>query len=201
MNLVYEVIFNCKITPAQSGDFFFYPKQDVPSLKDLLAAVKSVKSKLPFTVYVERKVNVIDKDEPIPKELYTLASRIGGTDEYRTVHHNEHFNFIVADKLIYPHDVRKLLKKQYGSTLDLDKQRLTEDTPVLYSGIVQKHQVGLKDKNGNPTTYTLKWVLCRNLHNQDIVVDRKLHQIWPDKTKEVPSELLEIFAKIKENVR
>ena len=200
MNLVFEVVFNCTITPAQSGDFF-NSKQETPSLKDLRAAVKSVKSKLPFTVYVERKVNIIDKDEPIPKELYTLASRIGGTDEYRTVHHDEHFSFIVADKLLYPNDVRKILKKQYGSTLDLDRQRLTEETPVLYSGVVQNHRVGLKDKNGNPTTYTLKWVLCRNLHNTDIVLDRNLCQIWPDKTKEVPSELLEIFAKIKENVR
>lgn len=201
MNLVHKVTFNYTITPAQLGCFVYTQNGEVPSLKDLQKVIKSVKNDLPFMVCIERKVNIINKDEPIPKEMHTLASRLGGTDEYTTVHLKEHFNFIVADNLMYTNDVRKILEKQYGNTLDLDNKRLIEEDPVFYSGVVQDHHVGLRDKNGNPTTQTLRWVICRNLQPNDIVLNRNLREIWPNKTNKVPSELREMLAKTKEIVR
>lgn len=196
MHLVSEVVFSYRITNGN----FFSTGDDFSNLQELKDAIdKNAHAEVPMTVRVGRTVKIMDTDSPIP---YASSTRnLFHKDKFTTVKFDdEHFDFIVADKIIYPYDVRVLLKEKYGSVLDLESKKLNNNIPVLYSGVTTEHQYGLKDDKGRPTMIALHHVHCRNLTDKDIVVDKNLCQIWPSKSKKPLLALEKFLHKTKEIV-
>ena len=196
MHLVSEVVFSYRIT---NGNFFSIG-DDFSNLQELKDAIdKNAHAEVPMTVRIGRMVKIMDTDSPIP---YASSTRnLFHKDKYTTVKFDDkRLDFIVADKLVYPYDVRVLLKKKYDGVLDLESNKLNDGIPVLYSGVTEEHQYGLKDEKGRSTILTLRHVHCRNLTDKDIVLDRNLCQIWPIKSKRPLLALEKFLHKTKENI-
>lgn len=188
MHLVSEVVFNYSI---RAIDNLASRGGQLKNMKELQKIIKEIDTQNPFTVRVTRTVKIMDTDDIVAEHLNPMFPL--PLDIYRTVKFDgEHFTFIVADKLIYPYEVRNLLKQEYGTVLDLEDKRLNNDVPVLYSGVTEHSQYGLKDKQGRSTIQTLRYVNCRNLTDKDIVLDKNLCPVWPIKSKK-PSLALERF--------
>ncbi|MBO7643146.1 MAG: hypothetical protein J6S74_03390 [Alphaproteobacteria bacterium] len=188
MHLVSEVIFDYSI---RETDSMFARGDKFKTLQELQKAIKDADTQKPLTVHITRTVKIMDTDDVIAEHLNPAWPL--PLDKYRTVKFDgEHFIFIVADKLIYPYEVRNLLKQEYGDVLDLENKRLNDDVPVLYSGVTEHRQYGLKDEQGRPTIQTLRYVNCRNLTDKDIVLDKNFCPVWPIKSKK-PSLALERF--------
>ncbi|MBP5707768.1 MAG: hypothetical protein J6W79_02105 [Alphaproteobacteria bacterium] len=195
MHLVSEVIFNYRLTTGN----LFSTTGDFSCIQELKKAIGEKASfETPISVRIVRTVKIMDTDSPIRFDRNPLCF---SKDKYTTVKFDgEHFDFIVADKLVYPYDVRVLLREKYGTILDLESKKLNNDIPVLYSGVTEHSQYGLKDEQGRPTIQTLRYVNCRNLTDKDIVVDRNLCQIWPTKSKKPLLALEKFLHRTKENV-
>lgn len=188
MHLVSEVIFDYSI---RETDSMFARGDKFKTLQELQKAIKDADTQNPLTVRITRTVKIMDTDDVIAEHLNPAWPL--PLDKYRTVKFDgEHLEFIVADKLTFPDEVRNLLKQEYGGVLDLESKKLNDRVPVLYSGVTEHRQYGLKDDQGRPTIQTLRYVNCRNLTDKDIVLDKNLCPVWPIKSKK-PSLALERF--------
>ena len=188
MHLVSEVIFDYSI---RETDSMFARGDKFKTLQELQKAIKDADTQNPLTVRITRTVKIMDTDDVIAEHLNPAWPL--PLDKYRTVKFDgEHLEFIVADKLMYPYHVRDLLNKEYGGTLDLESKKLAPNVPVLYSGVTEHTQYGLRDDQGRPTIQRFRYVNCRNLKEKDVVLDKNLCQIWPTKSKK-PLLALEKF--------
>ena len=186
MHLVSKVIFTYSIHTnlAGLGDSF-------NTLQELKNIIKSAEYTTPFQINIQRQINIHDTDAGKSGWYNNKESKIMG----------EHVNIIVADKLLYPNDVRTMLMEKYGSLLNFDNCIGTEVKPVFFGGVSKQEKYGLRDsKTGMPTHYTLRSVYCRYLNDQDIVMNKKMEQIWPAKTGIMPLELSQLLAKKKEKI-
>ena len=175
MHLVSEVIFDYSI---RETDSMFARGDKFKTLQELQKAIKDADTQNPLTVRITRTVKIMDTDDVIAEHLNPAWPL--PLDKYRTVKFDgEHLEFIVADKLIYPYEVRNLLKQEYGGVLDLESKKLNDRVPVLYSGVTEHSQYGLKDDQGRPTIQRFRYVKCRNLTDRDIVLNKQFQQIWP----------------------
>lgn len=199
MHLVSKVIFTYIIHDNNGGigDSF-------NTLQELKNIIKSAEYTTPFQINIQRQINIHDTDAGKSGWYNNKESKIMG----------EHVNIIVADKLLYPNDVRTMLMEKYGSLLNFDNCISTDVKPVLFSGVDKETKFGLR-KNmrsgmnsidlsdsaiGNPTKYNLYHVHCRYLDNKDIVMNKNMEQIWPAKTGVMPLELSQLLARKTEKI-
>ena len=115
----------------------------------------------------------------------------------------ETLKIIAANKLVYPYQVREMLMKKYNNTFNFDELNLSENIPVYFGGVLEREELGPTNPNtGDKTTYTRRYVECRTLTDEDIVVDKNnsLRQIWPVKSDYPPSEMVKILSKTKETI-
>ena len=196
MHLVSKVVFDYNIV---NGDFA--GGKNLSSLEDLKNAIKkNTTYEKPFLVRINRIVKIMDTDSPILHDGNPFC--VMTKDKFKTVQFDdEHFDFIVMNKLMYQQDVRKMLIKKYGSTLNLENKKLIDNIPVLFFGVVETGHYGLKDKDGNQTTQTIRYVNCRHLTPKDIVLNKDFHQIWPIKSKKPLLALEKFLRKTKETIR
>ncbi len=182
MHLVSKVVFDYNIV---NGDFL--GDKNLSSLEDLKNAIKkNTTYEKPFLVRINRIVKIMDTDSPILHDGNPFSVMI--QDKFKTVQFDdEHFDFTVVDKLTYQPDVRKMLIQKYGSTLNLEGKKLTDNIPVLYFGVIE---------NNN-----FRYVNCRSLTPKDIVLNKDFHQIWPIKSKRPLLALEKFLRKTKETIR
>ena len=123
--------------------------------------------KLTYLVTLCRKVKIFDADD----KVYFQNHNFNGGN----------FEFILAtnDKLIYPHDIERVLKVPYFYST----KRLPADTPV-YIEKYDKHRA-----------------FVRPLTMEDRVVDKNLNQIWPMATGQIPLGLKKLLEQTTEKVR
>jgi len=195
MHLVSKVVFDYNIV---NGDFV--GGKNLSSLADLQSAIKkNTTYEKPFLVRINRIVKIMDTDSPIMHDGNPFC--VMSKDKFKTVQFDdEHFDFIVMDKLMYQPHVHKMLIKKYGSSLNLENKKLIDNIPVLLFGVVEDTHYGLKDKDGNPTTQTIRYVNCRSLTPKDIVLNKDFCQIWPIKSKRPLLALEKFLHKTKENI-
>lgn len=195
MHLVSKIVFDYNIV---NGDFV--GGKNLTSIEELKNTInKNTTYEKPFVVRINRIVKIMDTDSPILHNgnPFTVMTK----DKFKTVQFDdEHFDFIVTNKLMYQPDLRKMLIKKYGSALNLENKKLIDNIPVLYSGVYEDINYGLKDKDDNPTTQTIRYVLCRNLTPKDIVLNKDFHQIWPIKSKRPLLALEKFLHRTKENI-
>ena len=94
--------------------------------------------------------------------------------------------FYVADKISYPAQIHTHMQKYYDSEKYFFAP-VPDDAPGLLDAIVPE--------GGSACA---KWHI---LTDNDIVVDKNLHQIWKTKTGEIPPVLLNFFKRNKEYIR
>ena len=123
--------------------------------------------KLTYLVTLCRMVKISDADD----KVYFQHHNFNGGN----------FKFILAtnDKLIYPHDIERVLKVSYFYST----QELPADTPVYIEEYDKHHAV------------------VRPLTMEDRVVDKNLNQIWPMATGEIPGGLKKLLEQTTEKVR
>jgi len=181
MNLESKVVFKCDIHNV------FTFSHEFESLNQLKTIIKSQdRSEIPYSIDVIRRVIVFDRDKKTNGIIYS-PNGVSVADEKITL--------VVANKLIYPKDIRRILNKEYNSTFDLSKYKLDEKVPVKSFDVSEKRVTGMR------VHYTLHNVSCEQLQPNDIVIDRNLNQIWPIKTGKVPSVLTEMLSRKKEIIR
>lgn len=151
--------------------------------------------KMPYTLNVTRAVQIVDTDLPNKNENDIIS--MSYVQPHPHILARDGFDFIVADKLIYPKDVRTILKNKYGNTIDFDTNRKwDEKQPVFLDGVIENTRYGLRDSNtGAPTQYTIRSVVCYPLTDKHIVINKNLSQIYPEKTGKIPTVLTELLSK------
>lgn len=198
MHLVQQVVFDYTIhhkIGINCGNF--------ESIDELRTAVQNSFRGGMEIVTVSGVCQIIDTDK---KEEATGVEKffINKKPKPHTILSQDSIDFIVADKLMYPRDIREMLTQQYGSTFDFDKTKYDENKPVFFRGVSERTQYGLRNpKNGAPTQYTLRNVHCHPLsENRDIVVDKNLGQIWPENENKgkIPVALTKLLTKQKEKI-
>lgn len=201
MHLVSQVVFNYDIKIS-----LFHKTGNFSGINELQNAVNEYYTNNDFqSLRIWRTVQIIDKDEPIRPagmsafKFYTDKQSV---KQYKTIElDKEVLSMHICQKIMYPRDIRKILKQRYGSVLDLDSQNLDAKLPVCDFYVSEQKQYGLRNpKTGAPTEHVLRHVCCRRANSNDLIVDKNLNQIWPTKTKQPPKELLEFLARNTEKV-
>jgi len=183
MNLESKVIFKCDIHNVFT---FSHEFKNLDELRTIIQG--QCVSEIPYSIDIIRRVIVFDRDKKTNGIIYS-PNGVNVADEK--------LNLVMANKLIYPKDVRKILKKEYNSTFDLSEYKLDEKVPVKSFNVSEKDVKGAAGYSWQ-TLYTLHNVSCEQLQPNDIVIDRNLNQIWLKKTGKVPTALTEMLSHTKE---
>jgi len=160
------------------------------SIKELRDCIKEANFLTPYTL----KIFAFSKDEEVL---------------------DNPLSFLVADKLLYPKDLRQILNAKYGSVLNLENYKLDEQLPIKCYSVSERETIGINKQNtsaksGDPKTkvpffvdthYILQKVHCEQVKPDDIIVNEKLYQIWPKDTGRVPYQLTNLLAQQKEIIR
>lgn len=169
--------------------------------KDLVNCIKNFTDVNYGPVHIKRIIENIDANYEFPTNRFKnfaydkkdVLSRI----------EDEKFTFYVVDQIIYAKDIKKMLLKNYNTTFNFNEKN--DKQPIVYMGIREYKRTGIAkfkpDFGIVPTTYTLRSVVWYNLTDNDIVIDKNMHQIWPTKTNQVPKAIVDFLNKTKENIR
>ena len=124
----------------------------------------------------------------------TVLAKKPVQDQKPVVLDSKKINIIVTDELTYPRDVRKFLKQKYNNIFDFDKLKLPADAPVYFGGVREIEELGQINPNtGDRTTYTRRYVECRELTDNDIVVDKNLLKHLPVSSNLVPWRIIKFL--------
>ena len=109
------------------------------------------------------------------------------------------FTFIVADKLTYFEDLQKyLLGNSLGATCQNVKFKnlawFDMKQPIFFTGY-EYNGTFLPD-----APIENRPLVCRPLTDKDIVLNKNLHQIFPENTNKTPKQLVELFKKTTEKI-
>ena len=114
----------------------------------------------------------------------------------------DRFKFIVADKLPYMEDLQQYLLKNFsrGTTPCQNVHfknfaQFNTSRPIFFTGPYEYNSSFLPDQPLEKRPLT-----ARPLTDKDVVLDKKLNQIWPVATNKPPKELLALLAKTKEEI-
>ncbi len=161
-------IHDCITDSGESGFF--------DTIDDLKLTIKNGRDyfKMPYKLRVTRTVKIVDLDLDNEHNIISVPY----TQIRPHILKLECCDFIVSDKLTYPRDVREILTKKYGNTLNFDTRRQwDEKQPVFLDGV------------------TMRDVVCYPLTNKNIIIDENLNKIYPKKTGKTPSVLTELLSK------
>jgi hypothetical protein len=187
MNLISKVVFYYEINAGRIRE-----SSICDDTKELKNVILHSQYEMPFSVRINRVVQIIDTDVP---DIERPPLIIGG-HEFKNPSicaeiNGGHIDFIVADKLKYPQEVRKSIAKDYKNILNLNDITRFEYTPVKSFWL--NHA---KNSDKQPAYH----FYFRPLMENDIVVNKQLQQIWPTKTNQMPKRLVELLSKTKEVV-
>ena len=113
------------------------------------------------------------------------------------------FKFIVADKVPYLADLQQYLLKNFGRGTKTCQEvhfknmaQFDTSRPIFFTGPWEYNGSFLPDAPLEKRPLT-----ARPLTDNDIVLDKKLNQIWPEASNKTPKELIALLAKTKEEIR
>lgn len=155
------------------GEDFWYKRQDVKSLSDIKAFVANTD--------VEKTARNGDKNF-YEINVFRVDNLMNGTKSIYNETHTSYFK--VIDKFWTPFDIEKWLEKKFGTTYDFDKLRYGSDF---------KNAPAIVEARLFPSGQDKPTIIWRPLNDIDVVVDKKLQQIWPVATKQAPVILRKLF--------
>ncbi len=104
----------------------------------------------------------------------------------------DNFSFYVSDKLPTLENITNALNKESDGFIGWQYIDLPEQSKKVVVSTVLVSEYNWSSWNG----YTHKAdVLVRKLNKNDVVINTKGHEIWPQKTGNIPSELARLFKK------
>ena len=184
MQLEQGVTFVIKYVEPSDYDTEQISNLDIERLKNYIAC-QGIGSKVAYSLNVSRYVYymadfniLVPKSNQKPEDNYGIK-----TDD---------ITFIVADKLTYYGDLKKYLKENhagYDKKIEFRHfENFEQNKPIFFTGN--------REYNGSFLPYNHDGILmCRPLTEQDIVVNKDLHQIWPIQTNTPPVLLSAILNK------
>ncbi len=145
-----------------------------------------------YRVTVRRENCVVNMDKTSRKiPFYDKYQYIDGYPIIAT-DTDETFEFIMP-KILYPNDIKKYLLEHYGSTFNFKPDESMNNSPMTFS-VHNESSVGLRSfATDAPSIIKWETVSYRPLSEKDIVVDKNLNQIWPEKTGSLPVGLVQLF--------
>ena len=190
MNLMSKVVFSYTINAGTVRENATFKTFD-----ELKQIIKNARYKKPYGLRIARDVQIIDMDiRPVEYPRLVMSCHEFKDPTVRAEISGERIDLVVSDKLYYASDIRKLLFEKYNSVLDFNKMSHDEGRPIKFFSVIPKMGSGMY-------THTVKSVHCAYLTPNDIVVDEKMNQIYPEKTGVAPNSLTELLAKQKEFIR
>lgn len=159
------------------------PETPFKTIEELRNYVSSQQEELMYSLTVNRSCIVFDAaSHPSTRQQLNLPT--------------EKFRFFVSNKLLYLRDVKRYLQKDSTlKTLNIQvADKIKQDTPVLF------RELAYYPYSDSPKKKRENRFDVRPLTEQDVVVDKKLNQIWPEKTGKLPVGLVELLAKQTEKV-
>jgi len=187
MNLISKVVFEYNIIAGRVKETSSF--QEFEELKQI---IKNATYQKPFNLHVSRNIQIIDNDlKPIEERVFWFVNPEFTDRSIRAEIKGEHLNFIVMDKLLFPNELRKNLAEKYKDIENLNWPTRFEYEPVKNFKITEK----LRDEK------IVRLLYFSRLTSGDIVVDKNLNQIWPEKTGKAPSALAQLLSKTQEVIR
>lgn len=167
------------------------PFSDIKEIEQIISDMGGTKIQY---LSIDLKEQAIDEDAK-PKQndfesLVTLQSEQKEVLKEETI---QTLNLVVCDKLLYPSDVKHIIKEQYNLNFDISKY--DAKVPVRYFSVNERRQPGLRIGN-RPTTQTFYDVLFEQVQPTDVVVDRNLNYLYGKKC-DVRKVLTEMLARTK----
>ena len=169
MALNKELHWSTEMYFMHPGEDFWYKRQDIKSLSNIKTFVANTDVETGNKNFYEIDVFRVDNLMNGAKSVY---------NETHTTH------FKVIDKFWTPFDIEKWLEKKFGTTYDFDKLRYGSDF---------KNAPAIVEARLFPLGQDKPTIIWRPLNDIDVVVDKKLQQIWPTATKHAPVSLIELF--------
>lgn len=112
-------------------------------------------------------------------------------------------SFFVSDKVQHVPDIQNILRSQY----DIKSKRPSEnddfapDDVCMITGVWSDFVTGLRTDDDEPMGYELKHFNVARLDpTKDVLLNRKLLQIWPNNTGKMPEQLVNLFKSYNQNV-
>ncbi len=148
--------------------------------------------KVPCAFHLMRKVS-------FRTENYCHLKPVNGEDII-----TDSFKFIVADKVPYLADLQQYLLDNFSRGTQPCQEvhfknmaQFNINMPIFFTGPWEYNGSFLPD-----APLDKRPLMARPLTDKDIVVDKKLNQIWPkvNSKNKTPKELIALLAKTKENV-
>lgn len=201
MHLVLQVVFDYDIENSvfhNTGTF-----SDITELRNVVKKYY-INNNLHY-LSIGRSVQIIDMDKPVRPDGVSAFQHLTdnkSAKQYKTTEiDRDVLSMVICSKIMYPRDVRKILKLKYGSVLDFDSHKRDEKQPICDFYVSEDQRYGLRNPTtGAPTSYVLRNVYCRNAEPTDIIVNEELNQIWPKAIKQPPRQLTDLLAQKTENI-
>ena len=165
--------------------------REINSIADLKTIIQNYDLELPRIVKLECCANVIKTDEKdsINNLVQSFESLIAPRGQTIAT-----LSFIVANKIPCVTDIRKYLKKQYGETFDFRPDIGANKKPAILDFVHEDSCTGLTDsKTGRETHYTLHSVQWHYLTPEEMIVNNKMKQIWPQAKNTIPMAIQNFF--------
>lgn len=112
-------------------------------------------------------------------------------------------SFFVADKVQHVPDIQYVLRAQYDITSKWPSENgnFAQDDVLVVAGVWFDFVTGLRTDDDEPTGYELKHFNVARLDpTKDVLLNRKLLQIWPNNTGKVPEQLARLFKSCNQKV-
>ena len=169
---------------------------NINQLKDYIAGCCQANQKKIHKIEIIRDLCLINLDEGEKRFMDFNQDSIDGHKVLSRIEDGK--ITLITPQYYYPKDVRKLLKKEYGSVLNFNPA--DEKKPGIYTVYEHTSRGLMNQKTFCPCINTWNDVSWKPLTTKDIVVDKNCNQIWPTATKQPPIGLIELLSKKTEKV-
>lgn len=114
----------------------------------------------------------------------------------------EDVSFWISDNVQYVTDIQYMLRSRYGITPQWPKEndKFSPNDVFVISGVQSNFVTGLQTCDKSSGYWLKRFNVTRLDPTKDILLNRKLLQIWPNNTGKMPEQLVNLFKSYNQNV-
>lgn len=111
-------------------------------------------------------------------------------------------SFFVADKVQHVSDIQCILRSQYDikSKWPSENDNFSPNDVFVIAGVQSNFVTGLQTGDKSSGYWLKRFNVTRLDPTKDILLNRKLLQIWPNNTGKMPEQLVNLFKSYNQNV-
>lgn len=193
MKIEPKVVFKVKYIEPDN----YSSKENIKTIQDLknLIYCQRLGDAVSYALNVSREVCFYAQTDE-KQQYHVLTSCYDGKNII-----TDNFKFIVADKLTYFDDLQKyLLKNSLPNNCQNVKLKnfawFDAKKPIFFTGA---HEYNCNLVYDSPSIKD-RPLVCRPLTEKDIVLNKRLQQIFPQQTGKIPEQLVQLLSKTTEKI-